>query len=39
MVEVEVVDVAGGTVADQVERGRVEARCALFDGFRGDPFV
>lgn len=37
MVEFEVGDVAGGTVADQEERE--EARRALIEGFRNDPFV
>lgn len=32
-------DVAGGTVADQEEREREEARRALIEGFRNDPFV
>ena len=36
MVEFEVGDVAGGTVADQEEREREEARS---EGFRNDPFV
>lgn len=39
MVEFEVGDVAGGTVADQEEREREEARRALIEGFRNDPFV
>lgn len=34
MVEFEVGDVAGGTVADQEEREREEARRALIEGFR-----
>lgn len=37
MVEFEVGDVAGGTVADQEEREREEARRALIEGFRNDP--
>ena len=39
MVEFEVGDVSEGTVADQEESEREEARKALIDGFRNDPFV
>ena len=37
MVEFEVGDVAGGTVADQEEREREEAAGPLIEGFRNDP--
>ena len=39
MVEFEVGDVSEGTAADQEESEREEARKALIDGFRNDPFV
>ena len=39
MVEFEVGDVTGGTLADAEEAERREARRQLIEGFRNDPFV